>query len=125
MTTQSPIPITLNLAILIDDNGQVQGLAPMQEAEGEHITIDRAAVKASTRTCVKKSEGEILTKRIKDAMEDRGMSVAEVARKLGVARPTVYEWIAHPGNCKLTTLLQFCRIVGIQQLTLYTGGTYT
>jgi len=119
MTTQ---PITLQISLLLDEQGNLTAAIP--QPEGEDVTVDAAAVKASSRTCVKRSEGEILSKRIKEAMDDRDLSVADVAKKLGVARPTVYEWIAHPGNCKLSTLLQLCRTVGIRQLSLVTGGKY-
>lgn len=117
----APQPITLQISLILDEQGNLTATIP---AEGEDVTVDRAAVKASSRTCVKKSEGEILSRRIKEAMDNRDLSVADVAKRMGASRATVYEWIAHPGNCKLTTLLALCRTVGIRQLTLESGGMY-
>ena len=115
-------PLTINLSLLLNDKGEVQGIVPAEE--GERITIDRAAVKASSRTCVKKMEGEILAKRIKDAMEDRALTITEVAKKVKISRQTLYAYLRKPGTAPLSTLLTICRTVGIQQNTLQTTGTY-
>ncbi len=118
MTAQ---PITLQIHLFVDENGQVSATAA---EEGEKVTVDRAAVKASSRTCVKKSEGEILVKRIKDAMDVRGISAEEVAKKAGVGKTTLYTYFKSPGAAPLSKLLALCRAAGIGQITLNTGGTY-
>lgn len=119
MTSQ---PITLQIHLLLDEQGNLTAALP--EPEGEKVTIDRAAVKASSRTCVKKSEGEILVKRIKDAMETRGITSEELARKSGVGKTTLYTYFKSPGAAPLSKLLTLCRVAGISQITLTTGGTY-
>lgn len=120
MTSQ---PITLQIHLVMDEQGKITAAVPAEE--GEKVVIDRAAVKASSRTCVKKSEGEILAKRIKDAMEDRRLSTKHVAEKVGIARSTLYAYLNSPGTAPLDTLLRICRASGIQQITLSTGGTYS
>ena len=118
MTSQ---PITLQIHLLMDEQGKLTAAVP---AEGEKVVIDRAAVKSSSRTCVKKSEGEILVKRIKDALEDRSLSIKDVAEKVKISRPTLYAYLRAPGTAPLDVLLRICKTVGIQQVTLTTGGTY-
>jgi DNA-binding phage protein len=118
MTSQ---PITLQIHLVMDEQGNLTAAIPAEE--GEHVTIDRAAVKSSARGCVKKSEGEILAKRIKDAMEERRISTKHVAEKVGIARSTLYAYLNAPGTAPLDTILRICRASGIQQITLQTGGT--
>lgn len=120
MTSQ---PITLQIHLLVDEQGKITAAVPAEE--GEKVVIDRAAVKASSRTCVKKSEGEILAKRIKDAMEYSGLSMTNVAEKVKISRQTLYAYLRKPGTAPLDTLLRICRASGIQQITLSTGGTYS
>ena len=64
--------INIQLALLLDAEGRVVGL--VQPEETESIKIDRAAVNASARGCVKRSDGELLMNRIRHAMEDRGLT---------------------------------------------------
>ena len=115
-------PLTINLSLLVNDKGEVQGIVPAEE--GERITIDRAAVKASSSTLVKKSEGQLLAKRIKDAMEQRNLTATDVAAKAGISRQSLYGYLRSPAKASLGTLLTICRTVGIQQITLQTTGTY-
>ena len=119
MTSQ---PIMLQIHLVMDEQGKITAAVPAEE--GEKVVIDRAAVKASSRTCVKKSEGEVLAKRIKDAMEDRSLSIKDVAEKVKISRPTLYAYLRAPGTAPLDVLLRICKTVGIQQVTLTTGGTY-
>lgn len=120
MTNQQQL--TLQIHLCVDEQGKLTAAIPAEE--GEKVTIDRAAVKASSRTCVKKSEGEILTKRIKDAMDDRRLTIKEVADKVQISRPTLYAYLRAPGTATLDTILRICKTVGISQITLTTTGTY-
>ena len=121
MTTQ---PISLHFAIVTDADGKVTGIIPAAESEGEHVQIDRAAVKASSRGCVKKSDGEILAKRIRDAMDARNLTVREVAKAAKVSTMSFYTYLRLPGRAPLAALLRMCKAAGIQQLTLMTNGTF-
>lgn len=113
--------ITLQIELFVDKNGEIRA-APAET--GDSVTIDRAAVKSSSRTCVKKSEGEILVKKIKDAMETRGITAEETSRKTGIGKTTVYSYLKSPGNAPLSKLMSICRMAGISQITLDTAGKY-
>ena len=117
-------PISLHFAIVTDADGKVTGILPAAEADGENVVIDRSAVKASARGCVKKSDGEILAKRIRDAMEDRRLTVDGVAKSAKVSLGSFYRYLRTPGVAPLGALLRICKAVGIQQITLQTSGTY-
>jgi DNA-binding phage protein len=119
MTSQ---PITLQIHLVMDEQGKLTAAIPAEE--GEKVVIDRAAVKASSRTCVKKSEGEVLAKRIKDSMDEHNLTIKDVAEKVKIGRPTLYAYLRAPGKAPLDTLLRICRATGIQQITLQTGGNY-
>ena len=121
MTTQ---PISLHFSIVMDADGKVTGIIPTAENEGEHVQIDRAAVKASSRGCVKKSDGEILAKRIRDAMEDRRLTVEGVSKMAKISHTSLYRYLRYPGTAPLAVMLRICKAVGIQQITLQTSGTY-
>ena len=121
MTTQ---PISLHFAIVTDADGKVTGIIPAAETEGEHVQIDRAAVKASSRGCVKKSDGEILAKRIRDAMEDRRLTVEGVSKMAKISHTSLYRYLRYPGIAPLAVMLRICKAVGIQQISLQTSGTY-
>ncbi|MBE6702141.1 MAG: helix-turn-helix transcriptional regulator [Ruminococcaceae bacterium] len=121
MTTQ---PISLHFAIVTDAEGKVTSIIPAAENEGEDVIIDRAAVKASTKGCVKKSDGEILAKRIRDAMDERGLTIREVAKKSGISDHSLYTYMRLPGRASFAVMLRICKAVGIQQLTVQTSGTY-
>ena len=118
----NPTPITLQISLLLDEQGNLTAAPP--QPEGEDVTVDAAAIKASAHGCVKRSAGEVLSRRIKDAMEDHRLSVAAVAEKVGIGRNTLYAYLAAPGNAPLAILLKICRTVGLRNVTLDTGGTY-
>ena len=117
----APQPITLQISLLLDEQGNLTAAIP---SEGEDISIDRAAVKASSRTLIKRSEGAILGKRIREAMDNKGLSVAQIADKVSLNRQTVYNYLNAPGKAPLSVLLSLCRAAGIRQITLDTGGQY-
>ena len=73
---------------------------------------------------VKKSNGELLAKQIHDAMWERNITAKFVAEKVKISRPTLYKYLKHPGIAPLSIMLRICRVVGIQQITLLTGGNY-
>ena len=121
MTAQ---PISLHFAIVTDAEGKVTGIVPTVEGEDEKVVIDRAAVKASAKGCVKRSDGEILAKRIRDAMEERRLTVQGTAKAAKISDPTFYKYLRFPGMAPLGVLLRMCKAVGIQQITLMTNGTF-
>ena len=116
-------PISLHFAIVTDDSGKVT-VVPAVEGEDEKVIIDRAAVKSSAKGCVKKTDGEILAKRIRDAMEERDLTVAEVAKAAKISTMSFYTYLRLPGRAPLASLLRMCKAAGIQQLTLMTNGTF-
>ena len=73
---------------------------------------------------VRKSNGELLVKQIHDAMWERKLTVQYVAQKAKIGRTTLYRYLRLPGSAPVAVLLRICRVVGIQQITLMTGGTY-
>ena len=117
-------PISLHFSIVTDDAGNVTGVIPSASVEGENVVIDRAAVKSSVRGCVKKTDGEILAKRIRDAMEERDLTVAEVAKAAKISTMSFYTYLRLPGRAPLAALLRICKAAGIQQVTLMTNGTF-
>lgn len=117
-------PISLHFAIVTDDSGKVTGIVPTVEGEDEKVIIDRAAVKSSAKGCVKKTDGEILAKRIRDAMEARDLTVREVAKAAKISAMSFYTYLRLPGRAPLAALLRICKAIGIQQLTLMTNGTF-
>ena len=117
-------PISLHFSIVTDDAGNVTGVIPSASVEGEKVVIDRAAVKSSARGCVKKSDGEILAKRIRDAMDERSLTVQEVTKAAKISTMTFYTYLRLPGRAPLAALLRICKAAGIQQVTLMTNGTF-
>lgn len=115
-------PISIQLALCVDANGKVIGL--VQPDATESVKIDRAAVTASARGCVKKSDGEILMNRIRHAMDDRGMTFDALSAKSGIGKTTLYAYFKKPGNAPLARLMRLARAVGIGEITLQTCGTY-
>ena len=73
---------------------------------------------------IKKSNGELLVKQIHDAMWEKNLTVQYVAEKTKISRVTLYKYLRLPGLAPLAVLLRVCRVCGIQQITLVTGGTY-
>ena len=73
---------------------------------------------------VKRSNGELLVKEIHDAMWEQKLTATQVAKKAKVSRTTFYRYMRYPGNAPVADLLRICRAVGMQQVTLITGGTY-
>ena len=73
---------------------------------------------------VKKTDGELLAKRIHDAMWEQRLSVTTVAKRAKLSIPTVYKYLRLPGKAPVALLLRICKAVGIQQITLMTAGTY-
>ena len=121
MTAQ---PISLHFAIVTDADGKVTGIVPTVEGEDEKVVIDRAAVKASTRGAVKRSDGEILAKRIRDAMEERRLTIRGVAQAAKISAESLYKYLRLPGVAPLAAMLRICKAVGLQQLTIMTAGTF-
>lgn len=115
-------PISIQLAICMDADGKVIGL--VQPEETESVKIDRAAVNASARGCVKKSDGELLMNRIRHAMDDRGLTADHLSKKTGIGKTTIYTYIKKPGSVPLAKLMKMARAVGIGEITLQTAGTY-
>ena len=113
--------IVLQIELLVDKNGKITDAVPV---EGGAISITRDDVKSSSRTLVKKNEGEILVKKIQDAMWEKQISITELAKKLQIGRPTLYRYWKVPGAIPLAVLMQILRTVGIKQITLQTNGTY-
>lgn len=113
--------INLQIHLFVDEHGKIIAAS---EEEGEKVVINRAAVKASSRTCVKKSEGEILIKKIKNSMDLRGITTEYLAKKTGIGKTTIYAYFKRPGTAPLSKMLSLCYAAGIQELTLLTGGTY-
>lgn len=73
---------------------------------------------------VKKSDGELLAKKIHDAMWERNLTITFVANKAKISIQTFYNYMKMPGRAPLAIMLRICKIVGIQQITLMTAGTY-
>ena len=71
-----------------------------------------------------KTEGEVLVKKIRDAMWERGITMEQVARKAKIGKTTLYKYLDKPGAAPLSKILAICRAVGIQQVTLQTTGTF-
>ncbi|MBE6556100.1 MAG: helix-turn-helix transcriptional regulator [Ruminococcaceae bacterium] len=73
---------------------------------------------------VRRTEGELLVKRIRDNMWERNISAEMVAKKAKIGKTTLYAYFKNPGSAPLDKLMRICRVVGIQQVTLMTGATY-
>ncbi len=73
---------------------------------------------------VKKTEGDLLVKKIRDNMWERNITAEQVAKKAKIGKTTLYAYLKNPGSAPLNKFLRICRAVGIQQITLTTGGTY-
>lgn len=71
-----------------------------------------------------KTDGEILSKRIRDAMWERNITMDQVSKKAKIGKTTLYKYLDKPGAAPLAKLMAICRAVGIQQVTLPTGGTF-
>ena len=72
---------------------------------------------------VKKTEGELLVKKIRDNMWERNITAEQVAKKAKIGKTTLYAYLKNPGSAPLDKLMRICRAVGIQQITLNTNGT--
>ena len=73
---------------------------------------------------VKKTDGELLAKKIHDAMWERNITVLSVSKKVDIAPNTFRKYMKSPGSAPLDKLMRICRAVGIQQITLMTNGYY-
>jgi DNA-binding phage protein len=71
-----------------------------------------------------KTDGEVLVKKIRDAMWERGITMEQVAKKAKIGKTTLYKYLDKPGAAPLSKILAICRAVGIQQVTLMTAGTF-
>lgn len=114
--------IMLQIELLIDENGKVRDAVPI---EGAAISITREDVKNSSPTIIKKSEGEILVKKIQDAMWERRITMAELTKKAKIGTTTIYRYWKTPGTIPLAALMRILRAAGIRQITLQTNGTYS
>ena len=114
--------IILQIELLLDESGKVYDAIPVNK--GEHVTIDQHAVKSSSHTLVKKNEGEILVKKIRDQMWERNITVLAVSKKVDIAPNTFRKYMKSPGAAPLGVMMKICRAVGIQQITLMTNGYY-
>ena len=121
MTTQ---PISFHFSIVTDAEGRVKDVLPSLQDDGEKVVIDRSTVKGSSKGCVKRSDGEVLAKRIRDAMEDRNLTVQQVAKAAKISTMSFYKYLRLPGTAPLGALLRMCKAAGIQQVTVQTSGTY-
>ena len=71
-----------------------------------------------------KTDGEILSKRIRDAMWERNITMDQVSKKAKIGKTTLYKYLDKPGAAPLSKILAICRAVGIQQVTMQTNGTF-
>lgn len=111
-------------SIVTDAEGRVKDVLPSLQDDGDKVVIDRATVKGSSKGCVKRSDGEVLAKRIRDAMEDRRLTVEGVSKMAKISHTSLYRYLRYPGTAPLAVMLRICKAVGIQQVTLQTSGTY-
>jgi len=113
--------LTLQIDLDFEETQTCTGLT----VNGEKINIPGEVLKAnSTNSQVRKSDGEVLMKKIADAMEDRRISAETIAKKSKIARSTFFAYMKTPGRAKLATMMRMLHAAGIQKVTLSTGGTY-
>ena len=113
--------MTLQLDLDFEESETCTGIS----INGEKINLPGEVLKAnSTNSLVKKSDGEVLMKKISDAMEDRRISAETIAKKSKIARSTFFTYMKTPGRATLATMMRMLHAAGIQKITLSTGGTY-
>lgn len=114
--------ITLQIELLLDENKKICDAVMVR---GDEVKITREEVlKTMPRSLVKKSEGELMIKKMEDSMWERQMTHKELLKKVKIAHSTLAHYKKAPGKIPLAILMKMLRAVGIRQITFDTGGTY-
>ncbi len=60
--------------------------------------------------------------RLKRMLKERGMTAADLARKLDVSQPTVHAWVTGLHGMRLTNARRVAKVVGVQASWLMFGA---
>ncbi len=60
--------------------------------------------------------------RLKKMLKDRGMTAADLARKLDVSQPTVHAWVTGLHGMRLANARRVAKVVGVQASWLMFGA---
>ncbi len=80
--------------------------------------------KSTERSVLKKSAGESFIESIRHQMLDRGLSVAELAKKAKISETSLRKYFKRPGAMPIDVTVRVCRAVGIYNVALDARGSY-
>ena len=70
------------------------------------------------------TDGEKLVREINMAAFEGGVTYADISRRTGIARSTLYRYMGKPECIPLGALCKIARAAGMTKLELLTGGYY-